>query len=298
MAKSPNMGGWASLRGVATWPPGRLRRYAAQAAKYAVLIAFLVVFVYPFLVIWSSSLKDAKTELRVDPFTPPRVVHWGNLVEAWTTGHFDRYVGNTVLYCVTIVSAVCFLGCLAGYAFAMVPFPGKRVIFTIFLLGIMVPFHSLMVPLYFLTRDLHILNTYWGMIVPSTALSLPFAIFTMRSFFRGLPKELADAAKIDGCSEFGVFSRVMLPLAFPGLTSLATFQFLWTWNSFIIPLIFVLKDTLRPVATGMMFYTDRYGADRTMQAAGATIITVPIVVLYVIFHRQFIRGVTAGATKG
>ena len=186
---------------------------------------------------------------------------------------------------------------LAGYALALLPLPGRDGILMLFLLGLMVPFQSVMIPLYYLLRDLHLLETYWAFIVPGIALRLPFGIFLMRGFFRGLPPELADAARIDGANEWHVFRQVMLPLAMPGLATLVVFQFMWTWNQFLMPLIFVQRDELRPVSLGTMFFFGRFTADRGMIAAGVTISMLPVVILYLFLQRRFIEGITAGALK-
>jgi ABC-type glycerol-3-phosphate transport system permease component len=129
------------------------------------------------------------------------------------------------------------------------------------------------------------------------AVQLPFGIFLMRGFFRGLPPEIADAARVDGANEWAVFRQVMLPLATPGLATLVVFQFIYTWNEFLMPLIFVQRDELRPVSLGMMFFFGRYTADRGMIAAGVTIAMLPMVVLYLLLQRRFIEGITAGALK-
>src|SRR5262245_13756231 len=275
----------------------RMLRGLGAIGKYLILIAFLIFFLLPFIWMWSSALKTT-LEISEDPFALPTAPHWDNLVRAWTIGKFGKYIWNSVVYSATIVTAVCFFSCLAGYALAMPPLPGRKAIFILFLLGLMVPFQSIMIPLYYLARDLHILGTRWAMIVPSIALSLSFGIFLMRAFFATLPGELADAGRIDGCDEWGVFRRVMLPLAAPGLMTLAVFQFLWTWNSFIVPLVLVQREELRPMALGIMFFFGRYTADRGMIAGGVTLGSLPIIVVYLILQRQFVAGITAGALKG
>jgi ABC-type glycerol-3-phosphate transport system permease component len=233
----------------------------------------------------------------MNPFGLPGEWHWENLTQAWTVGHFGQYMANTALYCATIVAGVVAASCLAGYALALLPVPARSLVFTLFLLGLMVPFQSIMIPIYYLLRDLHILETYLAFIVPAIALGLPFGIFLMRAFFRGLPQEIADAGRVDGASEWTVFWRVMLPLATPGLTTLIVFQFMYTWKAFLMPLVFVQLDELRPVALGMMFFFGRFTADRGMIAAGVTIAMVPVIVLYLVLQRQFIDGITAGAVK-
>jgi len=155
----------------------------------------------------------------------------------------------------------------------------------------------LMIPLYYLLRDLHMLETYWAFIVPGIALGLPFGIFLMRGFFRGLPVEIADAARIDGANEWQVFRQIMLPLSVPGVATLIVFQFMFTWKAFLMPLVFVQRDDLRPVAVGMMFFSGRFTTDRGMVAAGVTIAMLPTIVLYLLLQRRFIEGMTAGALK-
>lgn len=274
----------------------RAERWGWQVAKHATLLTFLLIFLFPFLWMWSSALRTSQEIFR-DPFGLPTALHWENFREAWTIGRFDSYMGNTILYSAAIVAGVAFLSCLTGYALATLRFPGRDVIFTLFLLGLPIPFQSLMVPLFYLLRDLGLVATRWAMIVPSIALGLPFGIFLMRAFFRSLPAELADAARVDGAGEWGVFRQIMLPLSAPGLISLTVFQFMWTWKEFLLPLVLVQREELRPVALGIMFFFGRYTADRGMIAAGVTISTLPIILLYLVLQRQFIRGITAGAVK-
>jgi ABC-type glycerol-3-phosphate transport system permease component len=274
----------------------RLSETGSNATKYALLIIFLLIFLVPFIWIWSSALKTS-IEIARDPFALPSAFRWQNLEKAWTVGRFDRYIWNSIIYCVAIVGGVAALSCMAGYALALLPLPGRNWLTLVFLLGLMVPFQSVMIPLYYLLRDFELLGTYWAFIVPGIALRLPFGIFLMRGFFRGLPPELADAARLDGANEWGVFRQVMLPLARPGLATLVVFQFIYTWNQFAMPLIFVQKDDLRPVSLGTLFFFGRFTADRGMIAAGVTISMLPVVVLYLLLQRRFIEGITAGALK-
>lgn len=265
-------------------------------AQYAVLIFFLLVFLVPVLWIWASAFKSS-LEISRDPFALPEQLRWENIERAWTVGGFDRYILNTAIYCVAIVSGVVALSCLAGYALAQLPLPGRNVLLTVFLLGLMVPFQSVMIPIYYLLRDIGLLETYWAFIVPGIALRIPFGIFLMRGFFRGLPGDLGDAARLDGANEWQVFRNIMLPLAIPGLSTLVVFQFIHTWNEFLMPLIFVQTDELRPVSLGTMFFFGRFTADRGMIAAGVTISMIPMVILYLLMQRRFIEGITAGAMK-
>jgi raffinose/stachyose/melibiose transport system permease protein len=284
-----------SVTGVTT-TKRRWSKLGGSILQYAILIFFFFVFIIPVIWVWSSSLKSS-IEIARSPFALPQDWLWGNLEKAWTVGQFDRYIGNTAIYCAAIVTGVVVLSCTAGYALALLPLPGRGPILTIFLLGLMVPFQSVMIPIYYLLRDIHLLETYWAFIVPGIALRLPFGIFLMRGFFRGLPMDLADAARLDGANEWAVFRQIMLPLAVPGLSTLVVFQFINTWNQFLMPLVFVQRDELRPVSLGTMFFFGRFTADRGMIAAGVTISMLPMIALYLILQRRFIEGITAGAMK-
>jgi ABC-type glycerol-3-phosphate transport system permease component len=267
-----------------------------NVGTYAILIAFLVIFLFPFIWIWSSALKTSQ-EIARNPFALPSEFRWENLAKAWTVGHFSEYMLNSAIYCAAIVVGSVALACLAGYGLALLPLPGRDSILVLFLLGLTVPFQSVMIPMYYLLRDTHLLETYWAFIVPGIAIRLPFGIFLMRGFFRGLPPELGDAARTDGANEWGVFRQVMLPLSWPGLATLILFQFMWAWNEFAMPLIFVQRDELRPVSLGTMFFFGRFTADRGMIAAGVTLSMIPVVLLYLFLQRKFIEGITAGALK-
>ena len=279
-------------------PSGRspLRRLGEGTALYGTLLAFLLIFLVPFFFVWFASMKTSR-EIARDPFGLPSALNLQNFVKAWTVGHFREYMLNSVIYCVAIVGGVVILSCLAGYALAQLPMPARNAILVLFLLGLMVPFQSVMIPLYYLLRDTKLLETYWAFIVPGIALRLPFGIFLMRGFFRGLPPELADASRVDGANEWQTFWRVMLPLSFPGLATLVVFQFMWTWNEFAMPLVFVQRDELRPVSLGTMFFFGRFTSDRGLIAAGVTIAMLPVLALYLLLQRRFIEGITAGALK-
>ena len=271
-------------------------RRLGSILKYAVLVLFLLIFLIPFLWFASWSLKT-EAEISANPFSLPIPAHWEKFTQVWVDGHFNRYLPNSVIYSSSVVIGVCFFSCLTGYALARMDFPGRNAIFFVLLVGQLVPFQGGMIPLYYLARDLHLLGTRWGLIVPVTAGALSFGVFMMRAFFQSLPEELVDAAQIDGCDQWGIFWRVMLPLAGPGLAALAVFEFMWSWNTFFPALLLVQRDELRPVATAIMFFQSRYTSDRGLIATGVIITILPVLALYFALQRKFIEGVTAGALK-
>ncbi len=270
---------------------------SSQILLHAALALFALIAFGPLLVMWMNAIKSS-SEIFKDPFSLPSDWQWVNLIKAWTVGRFSQYIGNTFIITIPTVLGVVALSSLAGYAFGQLKFAGSKVIYFMFLLGLMVPFQSIMIPMYYNLKDLNLLGTYWAMILPATALGLPFGIFLMQAFFRGLPSALADAARVDGCTEFGVFFKIMLPLAQPAIYSLIVFQFMWTWNAFLMPLLFLNEETLRPISLGLVFFSGRYTINYGLVAAGVTLATLPLIVVYIIFQRQFMRGLTAGAIKG
>lgn len=277
-------------------PAGR-RWSAGDVARYAVVIAFALLTAGPLVWVVTTSLKTTR-DLAMSPLGLPSQPQWGNFPEAWHVGRFGDYFLNSLIVSVPIVVLVVALSSLAGYAFARLRLPGATPLFMLFLLGLMVPFQSIMIPLFYLLRDLDLLGSYWAMILPMTAFGLPLGIFLMRAFFAGLPGELADAGKIDGCTEFGVFWRVMLPLSLPGLSTLAVLQFILAWKEFLIPLLYLQREELRPVVLGLMFFKNEYTRDVPLTMAGTVLVMIPLVVAYVFLQRSFIRGLTAGAVKG
>jgi ABC-type glycerol-3-phosphate transport system permease component len=273
-----------------------LQWWIAQLLKYSILILFAILFLAPIFWLFTLSLKS-EAEFASNPLWLPKNLVWENYIVAWTAGKYRMYIPNSVIYSIAIVSGVCALSGMAGYAFAKLKFPGRDLFFNLMLLGITISFISLMIPVFYLVRDLKLLGTRWGFIIPAIAFGLPFGVLLMRAFFRGLPDELGDAARIDGCSEWNVFMRIMLPLASPGLTTLAIFQFLFAWTAFLEPLILVQRDVLRPATLGMLFFHGRYSSSLPLIAAGHIITIFPIIIVYLLLQRKFIEGITAGALK-
>lgn len=271
-------------------------RFVSGLLRYLVLFAFVIIFLGPFVLIFFWAFK-LEPEIAQAPFSPPIPFHLENLTRVWTAGRYNIYLPNTIIYSVSITFGVCVLSCLAGYALARLPLLGRKLLLNMFLLGMLVPFFSLMIPIYLLLRDFNILGTREGLIIPCIALGLPFGVFLLRSFFMSLPAELGDAGKIDGCSEWGVFRHIMLPLAAPGILGLAVFQWIWSWNMFLEPLLFVQKDDLRPVGLAILFFQGKYSTDRGMVATGVVLTIIPVLVIYLFLQRKFVEGITAGALK-
>jgi len=275
----------------------RTRRLVSPAAQYVILSVVAVLALAPLVLMWSSAFKT-RAEVAVNPLALPTSLNLSNLIDAWTTGRYSKYVLNSVIVTVPTVAGVVAFSTLAGYGFARLKLPGKRVLFYLILLGLMVPFQSYMIPLYFDLQSYGLLSTYLAVILPGIAVGLPFGVYFMQAFFRSLPAELSDSGRVDGCNEFQVFWHIVLPLTAPGISSLTIFTSLWTWTAFLMPLIFLNDEAHRTLPMGLMFFQSRYSSDYALISAGVLITSFPIIVVYLLLQRRFVQGLAAGALKG
>ena len=275
-------------------------RLIGAFARYVALGIFAVVVAYPLLLVVSTALKDP-LDVTADPFALFSSLNPINFVDAWTLGGFGAYFWNTaVITALTLVGTVA-LSVLAGYALARLYLPGRNILFLIFITGLMFPFFSVMIPLFYELRDLGLLGSKVGLslvlIAGAAGFGLPIGVFLMRSFYMDLPEELADAARVDGASEWQVFWRIMLPLSGPGVAVLTVLVFFQTWNAFFQPLVYLPGAENRVLATGLYFFASGRTTEYELTAAGSLIMVVPVVVVFLAFQRLFVRGLTAGALK-
>ena len=261
-----------------------------------VLWLFAIITIVPFGLLLLTSFKS-QPDLMRGAFALPAYPHVENYVNAWVDGHFSTYFVNSVLVVIPVVAISTLLGILTGFSFAFLSIPLKRTAFVILTIGMMVPSEAFIIPLYYQMRMLGLINTYWALIMPQIAMSIPFATIFMASAMRQMPSELLEAAVLDGASRREVLWGVIFPLLKPAASTLALFLFIWTWNEFLIPLILVNDDALRTLPIGMLFFQGKYTVNTPVLTAGAVIVILPIVVVYLIFQRKFIDGMTAGATK-
>ena len=275
--------------------PGRKR--AALGGRHAVLVVLSLLMVFPLVLTVSTAFKT-DADVRSNPFGLFSSFSTENLVAAWTLGSFGDYVLNSFLLSVPSTLLVVVLSTMGGYAFARLPFPGRTVLFYLVVLGLLVPFFAYMIPLYFQLRSMGLLDSLVGanLVLASTGLS--FGTFFMRAFFSDLPTEIEEAARIDGASEWQIFTRVMLPLVTSGAGALAVFTFLQNWNNFLVPLLYLPGGEYRPLTTGLYLFLGGRSVDLGPLAAGTLITVLPVVVLFVVLQRQVTQGFLSGAVKG
>lgn len=263
---------------------------------YALLTIFLIAAVAPFVGTFLTAFKDTR-ELSNGIFALPEQWQFDNFEDAWTGARFSTYFKSSVIVVVPVVVLSVILSTMSGFAFGMFRFPGQNVLLLLILLGLMVPFEAVIIPLWQLMGSLGLRNSYWALILPQVALSFAFGTFWMRSFFSSFPRELVDAAVVDGCNTWDVLWRILFPLSRPALLSLVVLLFMWTWNEFFLVLVMVTGD-LRTLPVGLALLRGRYASDIPVMAAASLIVSLPVLILYFIFQRSFIRGMIAGAVKG
>lgn len=280
-----------------TRPGGR--EYFTRARRIGVtsITAGLSLFVLiPFAWVIFTSVKT-RWEIARDPLGVPETWHLENYLNAWQVGRFDRYFMNSVYVAIPTVLSVLILSLLIAYAFSLMRFKGKRALYAIFLLGLAIPLDILIIPLFYNLLRFGLLNTPWALILPISAKIIPFGVLLLRGFIDELPQEILDAGLIDGCSRFQLLRNVVVPLSWPAIASLLVFTFMWTWNTFFLPVVVIQEDAKRTLPVGLNYFQSRYETDIPLLMAGAIISCLPIIIIYILFQRQFIRGITAGAIK-
>lgn len=279
----------------------RNKARAATALRYAILILFVLITLYPLVLVVSTAFKDP-LDVTINPFTLFSSFRVANFSDAWTLGGFGSNFMNTVWLTIPTVVGVVVLSVMAGYALARISFPGRTLLFFSFMLGLMIPFTSVMIPLFYEIRDLRLFGSLWAVILPAVGgaagFGVPLGVFLMRSFYQDLPNELAEAARVDGATEFQVFRRIMLPLSLPGVAVLAVLVFFQTWNQFLMPLLFLPGENQRPLSTALYVFASGRTSEYELIAAGSLIMVIPVLVVFLIFQRQFVKGVIGGAIKG
>ncbi len=272
-----------------------VRRLVWRLFLYLVLTAGAAVMLLPFIWMLSTSVKTLSEALSIPPIWIPSRFHWENYVNAWNAAPFGRYFFNSAFIAVTTTVGEVITTVFAAYAFAKMNFFGKGFLFTLLLGTLMIPGQMLLVPNYVTIKRLGWYNTYWALIIPWIV--SVFGIFLLRQFFRTIPDELWDSARIDGCSRLRFIWQIVVPLAKPGIATVALFKFIGSWNAFLWVLIMTDKVELRTVPVGLRFFMSDMGTDYPLLMAAATLAIVPILILFFVAQRQFIQGIARTGLK-
>ncbi len=278
-------------------PAARWRKRLPRFWQYLILCVVVVVIFMPIVILIFGSLKT-RGEMYSRPYTIPNPPRWDNYARILGQPSFWIMLRNSLIVMLVVTAAVVFICSLAAFVFARTDFRGKGAAFALLTIGIMFPINIAIMPVYLVLRQIGLLNNLWGIIVVQTAFLISGNILILRGFFAAVPLELQDAAYIDGCTVFGFFWRILLPLARPALAAVAALTMVVSWNDLLVPLVVIDKDTLWTLPLGTMQFQGQYGQDLALVAAFVTLSAVPAVIFYLIAERQIVSGLTAGALKG
>ena len=268
----------------------------SKVVSYGFLCLGAVTMILPFLWMISTSLKDPGSVFTVPPRWIPHPIIWANYVEVLRVVPFLRFFLNSIFVAVVVTAGQVLTSAMAAYAFSRLQFPGRDKLFFAYLATMMIPGSVTMIPVYVLLRCLGWIDTYKALVIP--AMFSAYGTFMLRQFFMTLPKDLEDAAKIDGCSLFGIFWRIVLPLSKPALATLVTFTFMGSWGSFMWPLLVTNRMELKTLPVGLETFSTVYSTDWTLLMAGSVMAMLPVVLIFLFNQRFFVEGIKLTGIKG
>ena len=271
-------------------------REREKLIAHSIFLIGVVLVLYPFISILFLALSEPGT--RVSGFTIPNAIYFDNFIKAWTKGAMGIGLYNSLIVVVFVVVLSIIFAILAAYSFENLKIYGSNLIFGILLIGLVLPYESIVISYYYSMKSLNLVNTHLSLILPQIGLSIPFSIFWLRSSFRSIPKNLSEAAMIEGAGRITILYKILLPQMTPAILTLAVLLFMWTWNEFLLALIMIQDEEMRtaPLALSYFAGNKRYG-DPAITAAAAIWVAIPVLILYVFLQRKFISGMVTGAIK-
>lgn len=275
------------------------QKFLSRILQYIILSLIVIIIFTPLVILIFGALKT-RGEFMTEPYVPPIPPRWDNITAILTRPSYSfwQMLRNSLIVMVFVTTAVVVICSLAAFVFARMQFRAKGLAFNLFTLGLMFPINIAILPVYFVLRQLDILDSLLAVIVVQTAFQLSGNIMILRGFFAAIPSELQDTAYIDGCTHFGFFWRILLPLARPALGAIAALTMIVSWNDLLVPLIVLNSDKLWTLPLGTMQFQGQYGQDLSLVAAFVTLSALPAIAFYFLAERQIVAGLTAGAVKG
>ena len=271
---------------------------AVETTSHVLLAVWTIIVIVPFLWVVLSSFKTTK-EILASPFSLPAHWQFDNYAHAWTDAGIRQFFLNTVIVVSVALVLVMLLGAMCAYVLARFTFPGSRSIYYLMLAGLTFPIFLAIVPLFFILKNIGLINTLPGLIMVYVAFALPFTVFFLYSFFRALPDDIYEAALIDGAGEWRTFFRIMLPMARPGMAAVAIFNFLGLWNQFLLPVALNTDQSRYVLTQAMASFASQagYAVDFGALFAAVVITIIPVLIVYIIFQRQLQGSVSSGTIK-
>lgn len=272
------------------------RETAAAVLKYVFLALGLVLLLFPFMYMFTSSLKTASEATAIPPVWFPKVPQWDNYAHAWSAKPFAIYFRNTFIVCTIVVGMTLIFSIMGAFAFTIYIFPAKQILFFLFMLTMMVPEELLVIQNYITVSNLNLIDTYLGIAFPSIANG--FYIFMLREHFTQMPSSLFKAAKMDGCSEWKYLWRIVVPMNKNAIYTIGILSFIGEWNAFMWPNMVTRNDTHRMITSGLATFRNNTASSYHFLMAASCIVILPIIILYIFFRKQIISGVADGGIKG
>ena len=277
--------------------PGLDRVDPILVVLWVALIVIAIVWIAPFVFIVFTSLKANSTVMGSSAFAPPTSLEWRNFAGAWARGHFSTTVFNSAIITTIKVPLGLLISAMAAYALSRIRLPAGRAIFLLVLFGTMLPFQVMLAPLFTLVNSFGLINTKVGIILPYLAFGVPYQVFILHGFFSEVPKELSEAALVDGASHFTIFRRIFLPISLPVLAALLILDFVATWNEFAMALVILQDNSTWTLPLGLMSFQSQFQSDYGQLNAAIVMTVLPATIVYLIFQRYFVSGLTSGAIK-
>jgi raffinose/stachyose/melibiose transport system permease protein len=281
-----------------TSAPGKLRRDPILIGLWLALLVFALIWVAPFVFIIFTSLKTKAEVTSSGAFMPPVQFAFENYSSAWNRGNFANAFLNSVIITVIKVPLGLILSAMAAYALAKIKLRFNKLLLLLVVFGTMIPFQVMLAPIFTLVNSFGLIDTYPGVILPYIAFGVPYQVFILHGFFRGIPKELSEAALIDGASHFTIFRRIFLPVCLPVLAALLILDFVSTWNEFAMALVLLQDQHMWTLPLGLMSFQGQFSSDYGQLNAAIVMTVLPATLVYLIFQRYFVSGLTSGAVKG
>ncbi|GEN56379.1 putative ABC transporter permease protein YurM [Halolactibacillus alkaliphilus] len=268
-----------------------------KTLRVVFLSTFSLLMIYPLYWLITSSFKTNE-EFFTQPYAFPTSFTFENFQRAWDVANLGQAMVNSAIVTVTATILTVFLGALTAYVLSRFTFKLKGFLVVFFLLGMLIPVHSTLVPLFTMMNEIGLLDSYWALILPYTAFELPIAIFLTVAYMSSIPKELEEAAVIDGSGYWGIFFKIMLPLSVPALSTVSILAFLRFWNEFVFALVFINDSALKTLPLSLAIFSDGFSTDYALTMAAMTIAVIPTIIMYLLFQEQIMKGMIAGSVKG
>lgn len=278
--------------------PSKIQRDPILIGLWISLLLIAIIWVAPFVFIVFTSLKTPAAVTSTGAFMPPVEWAWGNYSGAWNRGSFASSFFNSVIITAIKVPIGLLVSAMAAYALAKIKLRFNKLLLLIVVFGTMIPFQVMLAPLFTLVNSFGLIDTYIGVILPYIAFGVPYQVFILHGFFKGIPKELSEAALIDGASHFTIFRRIFLPVCLPVLAALFILDFVSTWNEFAMALVLLQDQGMWTLPLGLMSFQGQFSSDYGQLNAAIVMTVLPATIVYLIFQRYFVSGLTSGAVKG